>query len=67
MLTEHLRHHARPRDVAQVGIGAFVADEILFAFEDVVENHGYADNLLFIPFPCRVDLLLMEMVEPSGK
>ena len=57
----------RPVDKAQVGVGALVANEVLLAFQGIIEDHRDAYDLFLVALDDRWYLLGMEVGEPSGE
>ena len=55
-----------PRDEAQISVRALVTNEVFFALQNGVQNHGDTLNLVDITVLCRLHLLGMEIVEPGS-
>lgn len=56
--------HASPRHEGQVGVGALVADEVVFALEGGVEHGGDAEDFGFVALDCGGEGFVVEVSEP---
>lgn len=59
-------HAGVPRDEAQIRVGAFVADQVLFPVEPVVEHHGDAFDLVLVALDGGGELFGVVFDEPDG-
>ena len=63
-VTEEERGHRAPSDKGEIGIGALVADEVLFTLESLVQDAVDADDLLLVALDGGLEALVMEIPEP---